>query len=133
MAFDNVFAGPPTTGAPGTIKSPSLGVDVTNNNLYVSSGSGWQEVGSGSGGDITALTGDVTATGPGSAVATLPVVNANVGSFLSANITVNAKGQVTAAAHSTGITAVIVTASLGTAQGSMTFTNGILTASTPAS
>jgi hypothetical protein len=50
---------------------------------------------------ITALTGDVTAAGPGSAAATLATVNANVGSFGSStsipSVTVNAKGLVTAA------------------------------------
>lgn len=48
---------------------------------------------------ITALTGDVTASGPGSAAATLATVNSNVGSFTSANITVNAKGLITAATN----------------------------------
>jgi len=47
---------------------------------------------------ITALTGDVTATGPGSVAATLATVNSDVGSFTNANITVNAKGLITAAA-----------------------------------
>jgi hypothetical protein len=46
---------------------------------------------------ITALTGDVTASGPGSAAATLATVNSNVGSFTNASITVNAKGLITAA------------------------------------
>lgn len=50
---------------------------------------------------ITALTGDATASGPGSAALTLTTVNSNVGSFGSASsvasITVNAKGLVTAA------------------------------------
>lgn len=50
---------------------------------------------------ITALTGDGTASGPGSAALTLATVNSNVGSFGSAasslNITVNAKGLITAA------------------------------------
>lgn len=50
---------------------------------------------------ITALTGDVTASGPGSVAATLATVNSNVGSFTSANITVNAKGLITAAANGT--------------------------------
>jgi len=50
---------------------------------------------------ITALTGDATASGPGSAVLTLATVNANVGSFTYANLTVNAKGLITAAASNT--------------------------------
>lgn len=46
---------------------------------------------------ITALTGDGTAAGPGSAALTLATVNSNVGAFTYASITVNAKGLVTAA------------------------------------
>lgn len=46
---------------------------------------------------ITALTGDVTASGPGSVAATLATVNSNIGSFTYSNITVNGKGLVTAA------------------------------------
>lgn len=52
---------------------------------------------------ISELTGDVTASGPGSAVATLATVNSNVGAFgsstKSATVTVNAKGLVTAASE----------------------------------
>lgn len=51
---------------------------------------------------ITALTGDVTASGPGSAGATLATVNSNVGSFTNANVTVNAKGLVTAVSSGSG-------------------------------
>lgn len=55
---------------------------------------------------ITALTGDITASGPGSAATTLATVNGNVGSFTNANITVNGKGLITAAANGTaGLTA----------------------------
>jgi len=54
---------------------------------------------------ITALTGDVTATGPGSVAATLATVNANVGTFGSATqvaqVTANAKGLITAIANVT--------------------------------
>jgi hypothetical protein len=50
---------------------------------------------------ITALTGDVTASGPGSAAATLATVNSNVGSFTNSSITVNAKGLIIAASSGT--------------------------------
>lgn len=56
---------------------------------------------------ITQLTGDVTAgPGGGSQAATLATVNANVGSFTNASITVNAKGLITAASNGTAVTSV---------------------------
>ena len=48
---------------------------------------------------LPALTGDVTSS---SCVTTLATVNANVGSYTNANITVNGKGQITAAANGSG-------------------------------
>lgn len=54
---------------------------------------------------ITALTGDVSASGPGSAATTLATVNGNVGTFGSATqsvqFTVNGKGLITSAANVT--------------------------------
>jgi len=67
---------------------------------------------------ITALTGDVTASGPGSVAATLATVNSNVGSFGSATaapiFTVNAKGLITAASSATITPAVGSITGLGT-------------------
>lgn len=67
---------------------------------------------------ITALTGDVTASGSGSVAATLATVNSNVGTFGSATqsvqFTVNGKGLITAAANVTVTPAVGSITGLGT-------------------
>lgn len=76
---------------------------------------------------ITALTGDVTASGPGSATATLATVNTNVGSFTNANITVNAKGLITAAANGSAGTGTVTTVSVATNNG---FAGTVATATT---
>jgi len=48
------------------------------------------------------LTGDVTGSGATSIASTLATVNSNVGAFTNANITVNAKGLITAASNGSG-------------------------------
>lgn len=67
---------------------------------------------------ITALTGDGTASGPGSAAFTLATVNSNVGTFGSAtaapSITVNGKGLITAVTTNTVTPAVGSITGLGT-------------------
>lgn len=83
----------------GTGTSLSQHVADSTHNGYLSS-TDWTRFNSDTAG-ITALTGDVTATGPGSVAATLATVNANTGSFGSStsipNFTVNGKGLITAA------------------------------------
>lgn len=80
----------------------SLGLSSTSTTGALSS-TDWNTFNSkqSSGSYITALTGDGTATGPGSVALTLATVNSNVGSFGSStsipSFTVNAKGLVTAA------------------------------------
>ena len=68
-----------------------LGIDTSGNAIGCTQ--------AGSANSITALTGDVTATGPGSVTAFLATVNPNSGSFTNANITVNGKGLITAASN----------------------------------
>ena len=72
-------------------------VSTTDNNVTDpdTGGAGWASANENA---ITALTGDVSATGPGSAAATLAATGVTAGSYLGANITVDSKGRVTSAA-----------------------------------
>lgn len=93
-----------TGGANSVISNVSLAQHVADasHNGYLSS-TDWSTFNGKqvAGNYITALTGDVTASGPGSVAATLASVNGNVGTFGSAtsipSFTVNAKGLITAA------------------------------------
>lgn len=116
--FGVIFgSGVPTASmAQGSLYLRSDGVPYYNTNGTT----GWSAL-QASGNYITALTGDGTASGPGSAALTLATVNSNVGTFGSATqasqVTVNAKGLVTAASNVTVTPAVGSITGLGTGVG----------------
>lgn len=94
--------------ANATVGSPTIEVKQSSGSQsgYLSS-TDWSTFNSkqASGNYITALTGDVAASGPGSVAATLATVNSNVGTFNNSTITVDAKGRITAASTgSSGVT-----------------------------
>jgi len=99
------FAGPTsyTFNAPLSLSGNTVSITQSNTstNGYLSS-TDWNTFNGkqAAGNYITALTGDATASGPGSAALTLATVNSNTGTF--ASVTVNGKGLVTAAAALSG-------------------------------
>ena len=100
------FAGPTAYSFTAPLQLSGNTVSITqasgSSNGYLSS-TDWNTFNNkqAAGNYITALTGDGTASGPGSAAFTLATVNSNVGSFGSStsipSFTVNAKGLITAA------------------------------------
>ena len=112
----STYAGQSSITTVGTIGTGTWqGTAVADS--YIASAATWNAK-QAAGNYITALTGDVTASGPGSVAATLATVNSNVGSFGSATaapiFTVNAKGLITAASSATITPAVGSITGLGT-------------------
>lgn len=112
----NSVSGLTVTGSPITTSGTlalTLAQATTSTNGYLSS-TDWNTFNGkqAAGNYITALTGDVTATGPGSVAATLATVNTNVGSFTYSSITVNAKGLITAASSGAAPTGTVTSVAL---------------------
>lgn len=77
-AIDNIFKGPPN-GIAAPASTVSLGLDVTNNVLYASSGNGWQEIGSSSGNTLVSVFGEnVQGSGTSWTLANIPNNASNV-------------------------------------------------------
>lgn len=78
---------------------PYQNTAVTPNTYYTCGTDGWAIRGGSGGGGITALTGPVTASGTGSVPTTITPTGVTPGPYTNANISINAAGQVTAAAN----------------------------------
>ena len=97
-AFQTAIGGYPKGARVLMASGAGYWVSTVDNNMTDpdTGGAGWATIDVAG---ITALTGDVTATGPGSAAATLAASGVTPGSYASATITVDAKGRVTSASN----------------------------------
>ena len=130
------FAGPTayTFTSPLTLTGSTVSINLatTSASGYLSS-TDWNTFNSkqAAGNYLTALTGDATASGPGSAALTLATVNSNVGSFGSASsvpiITVNGKGLITAVSTASIVAGI---STIGTFNSQSSSANGLVISGT---
>lgn len=117
-----------STSSPGITSGQPIYATGVNTIASVASSTFLTSIGGqASGNYITALTGDVTASGPGSVAATLATVNSNVGSFTNANITVNGKGLITAASNGASGSGGAIGTSTALANGQVDFSTSVNT------
>lgn len=111
VGTDGIIVGNGTGSVIGTGTTIAQHVADSTHNGYLASAD-WSTFNGkqAAGNYVTALTGDVTATGPGSVAATLATVNASPGSTTISSVTTNAKGLVTAnsSAATTGSGSVVL-------------------------
>ena len=95
-AFQTAIGGYPKGARVLMASGGGYWVSTVDNNMTDpdTGGAGWSTVDTNG---ITALTGDVTATGPGSSAATLAASGVKAGNYTNPSMTVDAKGRVTSA------------------------------------
>jgi hypothetical protein len=123
-----------TAALPAVVGIRSISVPTpSGTNTVLTYNSGAYTWSTSSGGGITAITGDLSASGSGSVVGTLATVNSSVGSYGSSTqvptFTVNGKGLITAASN-TAIAAPSITGITGDAGFTGTTASGTITLDT---